>query len=271
MLHISAPGKLFISGEWSILEKGNICLVAAVNRRVHCQIDGLNGEEGKMQVYFSLKDFGINVMGDFDGTKLNFVALTDEEKKKLQFAKEAVEISLRYLNENSVKLRSFRLTSWGEDTNLEVDGKLTKVGFGSSAAAVVAIVAAVLRFHVQELDKETIYKLSMIVHYFAQGKIGSGFDVAASTYGGVFSYIAPDTEWLSVEIGKGEKIRDIVESEWPLLEIEEQQIPENLHLLVAWTKSSADTKEMIKNVKEWAKMNGEKYRECMSAIGNAAI
>ena len=35
----SAPGKLFISGEWAILAVGNYGLVAAVNNRVHVSID----------------------------------------------------------------------------------------------------------------------------------------------------------------------------------------------------------------------------------------
>jgi len=40
MLSYSAPGKLFISGEWAILEVGNHGLVAAVNNRVHVSLEG---------------------------------------------------------------------------------------------------------------------------------------------------------------------------------------------------------------------------------------
>ena len=43
MLSYSAPGKLFISGEWAILEVGNHGLVAAVNNRVHVSLEGTVG------------------------------------------------------------------------------------------------------------------------------------------------------------------------------------------------------------------------------------
>ena len=43
MAKYSAPGKLFISGEWAILEVGNFGLVAAVNNRVHVSVEPHQG------------------------------------------------------------------------------------------------------------------------------------------------------------------------------------------------------------------------------------
>ena len=77
-----------------------------------------------------------------------------------------------------------------------VGGQPKKAGFGSSAAVVVAAIASVLDFHGYKAGKDEIFKLATIAHYSAQGKIGSGFDVAASVYGGVFVYSRFDPEWL---------------------------------------------------------------------------
>jgi len=81
-IHYSAPGKLFIAGEWSILEKGNVGLVTAVNRRVHAVVDRFNTLTGT-SVCIRIRDFGINIIGEFNGKTLNFEALTDDEKSKI--------------------------------------------------------------------------------------------------------------------------------------------------------------------------------------------
>ena len=52
-LHYSAPGKLFISGEWAVLEVGNQGLVAAVNNRVHVFV------EESDEIIITAEDFGI--------------------------------------------------------------------------------------------------------------------------------------------------------------------------------------------------------------------
>jgi phosphomevalonate kinase len=65
---------------------------------------------------------------------------------------------------------------------------------GSSAALTTALVAGLLQFfdviHLQDVnrnarfaDRTIIHNLSQLVHAVAQGKIGSGFDVAAAVYG----------------------------------------------------------------------------------------
>mgnify|MGYP000138420300 CR=1 FL=1 len=67
MIKISAPGKLFLSGEWAVLEVGNPGVVAAVNRRVFVEI-----EESDV-ISVSVDDFGIeNAEAEFDGKNLDW-------------------------------------------------------------------------------------------------------------------------------------------------------------------------------------------------------
>ena len=65
---------------------------------------------------------------------------------------------------------------------------------GSSAALTTSLVGSLLQFFgiidlqstsstLREADRSIIHNLSQLIHSVAQGKIGSGFDVAAAVYG----------------------------------------------------------------------------------------
>lgn len=63
---------------------------------------------------------------------------------------------------------------------------------GSSAALTTSLVASLLQFFgvinlgatdLSRDDRSLIHNLSQLIHSVAQGKIGSGFDVAAAVYG----------------------------------------------------------------------------------------
>ncbi len=264
-VHYSAPGKLFISGEWAILEMGTRGLVAAVNKRVHSVVD-----ENHSGISVSIDDFGLkNLYADFDGLRLNFAESGHE--KELQFIKEAVEVSLQFLQDKKIPLKHFKIHTWGEDTTIEIDGQRKKIGFGSSAAATVAVIASVLDYHDYHASKEEFYKLAAIAHYFAQGKVGSAFDVAASAYGGVFVYSRFDPDWLTAKMESGEKIPSIVEKEWPGFLVEELEIPNDFRLIIGWTKEEASTSAMIKQMNEFKKTSGEKYEKVIGAVAECAL
>lgn len=75
------------------------------------------------------------------------------------------------------------------DVNGKVD--VAKTGLGSSAALTTSLVAAILQWfevvrlgmRVADEDRRLVHNLAQLVHANAQGKIGSGFDVAAAVYG----------------------------------------------------------------------------------------
>jgi phosphomevalonate kinase len=259
MIH-SAPGKLMLAGEWSVLELGNPCIVLSVNKRVYAEIAESEG------ISVTVDDFNIeSTKADFAGGKIAWLSATDEEKERLIFIKGAIETALQYLG----NYKPFRIRSWGEESQLEVDGTMKKIGFGSSAAAVVATVAAILKFNGNEIEskkaKDIIYKLSTIAHYFAQGKVGSAFDVAASTYGGATVYKRFDPGWLVEQI-KTKTVKEIAESEWPGFAAEELKLPDEFILLVGWTKESASTSAMVKQMDNFKKSSAEEYKKIYDAI-----
>ncbi|KAH7035511.1 ribosomal protein S5 domain 2-type protein [Microdochium trichocladiopsis] len=66
-----------------------------------------------------------------------------------------------------------------------------KTGLGSSAALVTSLTAALLTYYLSPSDfdlatpqgQRTLHNLAQAAHCAAQGKVGSGFDVAAAVYG----------------------------------------------------------------------------------------
>src|SRR3989338_4368326 len=267
-IHYSAPGKLFISGEWAILEVGNFGLVAAVNNRVHVSVEPLSGYDG---VSVTAEEFKIHdARAKLISGKLTFMNLDDKSKDVLKLLSMALETAMRFAGEKGREFKPFKISTSSKDTQFEVNGELKKVGFGSSAAVVVAAVAAVLDFLGCDASKEEIYKLATIAHYFAQGKVGSAFDVAASTYGGLFVYSRFDPDWLVKKVETGEKLSAIVSEKWSSLEIEELAVPENFSLLVGWTGDSASTSAMIKQMNEFKAKNEKDYHMRFSEIAATA-
>jgi phosphomevalonate kinase len=265
MIHVSAPGKLFLSGEWAVLEVGNPGIVTAVNKRVHCQIE----EAEKVSV--TIDDFGIKGLeGTFSDGKFTWDReLSEQEQKDTNFIRGSIETCIRYLGE----WKPFKLHTWGELSQITLEsGEAKKIGFGSSAASVVSVVGAILAFHGRDIStresKDIIYKLSALTHYFAQGKVGSAFDVAASTFGGAFVYKRFDPKWLVSEAESGKSVKELTEANWKGYEVEELSMPNGFRLLVGWTKESASTSAMVKQLNEWAKDNPEEYKKRFDDIAD---
>jgi phosphomevalonate kinase len=275
MIHVSAPGKQMMVGEWAVLEVGNPSIVAAVNKRVHCTVEDFHNTGDKAVpnhsvISITIDDFNIkNIVAHFDGSRLLFKELSDYEKEKLQFFKEAIEVTMQYLAERVDQLKDFHIHSWGELSQISVDGQDKKIGFGSSAAATVAVTAAILAHHGFETEKmkEEIYKLSTMAHYFAQGKVGSAFDIASSCYGGLLVYKRFDPSWLLAEVQR-DTIKGVVEKKWPALLLQELKIPKDFIFLVGWTKGSASTSAMIKQLDAFKNSRRSEYDDIMSSIGD---
>src|SRR3989344_4074434 len=185
---VSAPGKLMLSGEWSVLE-GAPCIVLAVSRKVYATAR----EAPKTSI--TLHDFNITTGAEISKLEVKFA----KDDPKLGFTKHAIGATLKYLTGKKIEPKNFTLET-RSDISKAVQGSQEKLGFGSSAAATAAILGAVLKLNgvgiETEQEKDALFKLAIIAHYKAQGKIGSGFDVAASVFGGALVYTRFDAERL---------------------------------------------------------------------------
>ena len=113
--------------------------------------------------------------------------------------------------------------------------------------------------------KDIVYKLSTIAHYFAQGKVGSAFDVAASTYGGATVYKRFDPDFLIKELGS-KTVKEVAEKEWSGFYAENLKIPDDFILLVGWTLESASTSAMVKQMDGFKNNNREEYNRMYNDI-----
>jgi phosphomevalonate kinase len=264
ILTVTAPGKLMLSGEWSVLERNVPCIVMAVNSRVYASIKTSN------EIKVFLRDFNI----ESDGKIVNDKIIFTDDQKELNFTKYAINMAIKVIKDRNMPLLNFYLETYTDTTILkdEETGEDLKVGFGSSAAAVVAIITAILAYHNivdinKQNDKELIFKLAILAHYFGQGKIGSGFDVAASTFGGVIKYKRFDPDWLQNNLKNAQgQITKVLSKNWPILEHNKISIPKDFVLFVAFTGTSASTRKLIAEIKDFKKNNPLDYQKIVNDI-----
>jgi phosphomevalonate kinase len=263
MLTLSAPGKLMLSGEWSILEKNVRCIVLAVEQRIFATI------HPSKEIKVHLKDFNIKSSARISEDSL----ILENRDDKLKFTQYAIDTAVKYLQTLNIPIKTFYLETWGEISTVKNQdtGEEMKVGFGSSAAAVVSIISVILQFHgvsyLNRQDKEKIFKLGIIAHYLGQGKIGSGFDVAASTFGGALIYRRFDPEWLQQNL-EAYPIAKVIDQEWPLLQNIPLKIPPELILIVGFTGTSASTRKLVKQMKLFKEKDPESYFTLISRIAD---
>lgn len=156
MITASAPGKLFLFGEYAVLE-GHLAIIAAVDRRAIVRF-----EPGAQ---------ALQVRGSFFSSP---VALTDPAASRVLAGVEAARAYGARVDGGVLDV----------DSRALFDGD-RKLGFGSSAAVCVATFAAVCAASGVTIDPVRAFPLCKAAHNRAQGTNGSGGDVAASLVGGL--------------------------------------------------------------------------------------
>lgn len=149
-----------------------------------------------------------------------------------------------------------------------------KTGLGSSAALVTAFTAAVLSYYLpqkvfdltSESGKRKLHNLAQAAHCAAQGKVGSGFDVASAVYGSCLyrrfspSILSSHGEPGTPEFGK--QLIDIVDEsgtngQWDTEIIKDQvKVPEGIRLVMCDVSCGSQTPGMVKQVLAWRKDTG---------------
>ncbi len=150
-----------------------------------------------------------------------------------------------------------------------------KTGLGSSAALVTAFTAAVINHYLDpdaaflktDVGKARLHNLAQAAHCAAQGKVGSGFDVAAAVYGScVYKRFSPSVlEGLAdtgIE-GFATRLKALVEGtdsshEWDTqIQRSSAVMPEGLRLIMCDVDCGSKTVGMVKKVLSWRKENHE--------------
>lgn len=145
-----------------------------------------------------------------------------------------------------------------------------KTGLGSSAALVTSLITALLAaFLPGGLDsrissqQDLVHNLAQAAHCAAQGKVGSGFDVAAAVYGSClyrrFSPAVLERVGEAGSKGFGERLHRCVENSdsdrgWDTEVVKQAvQIPKTLRLVMCDVDCGSQTPGMVKKVLAWRK------------------
>ncbi|MFK4071310.1 phosphomevalonate kinase [Streptomyces sp. NPDC029674] len=239
-----APGKLFVAGEYAVVEPGNPAIVVAVDRYVTVTVSD-PGEPG-VRLSSDLvagharcrwRDGRLDGTGPEDGQRL---------RDGFTHVAAAVETVARLLSERGLAVPPLDLSV---SSGLHEDG--TKFGLGSSGAVTVATVAAVASYSGLDLSHDARYRLAMLATAGLDAK-ASGGDLAAQTWGGWIAYRAPDRPAV-LDLARRAGVEEALRAPWPGFEVRRLPQPRGLSLEVGWTGTPASTTTLVSGLdrKAW--------------------
>ena len=239
-MKLSAPGKIFLAGEYAVLD-GAPALVAGLDLRLHAEC----GPAARTEL----------VRGDARWSSGPVPA-------ELRFAKAGLDLGARLCAEEGRAPRSLRL-SFEDDFSLAG----LKLGLGGSAAATVIGVRAACLAHERPVTDAEVLALAAAAHWAGQGGSGSGGDVAACTLGGVLRVRALHA-WRSAEEVLQTPARALAQA--TPVEALRLRVPDDLRLLLIFTGVPADSRALVRGVKAFAAARPLEWKEHAARIAAAS-
>ncbi|MDQ6110682.1 phosphomevalonate kinase [Enterococcus gallinarum] len=234
MIEISVPGKLFIAGEYAVVEPGHPAIIVAVDQFINVTIEGARKNGSIQSAQYS--DLPIR------WTRRNGELVLDHRENPFHYILAAIRLTEKYAQEKGTLLSFYDLKVTSELDNS--NGR--KYGLGSSGAVTVATVKALNLYYDLKMDRLTQFKIAALAHLAVQGN-GSCGDIAASCYGGWLAFSTFDHEWV---LRKQQEwtLTQLLTSDWPELSIRPLTVPKSLRLLIGWTGSPASTSDLVDQV-----------------------
>lgn len=250
LVEASAPGKLYIAGEYAVVEPGHPAIIIAVDQFITVTITSAT-KSGSIQ---SAQYSELPVKWTRRGGEL----VLDIRENPFHYILAAIKITEKYAREQGKELAFFDLKVTSELDNS--NGR--KYGLGSSGAVTVATVKALSAFYELPLTPMMTFKLAALAHLEVQGN-GSCGDIAASSYGGWIAFATFDQQWLKKE-QQSESITNLLTKEWPYLTITPLPEVPHLRLLIGWTGSPASTSDLVDQVNESRADKQTSYEEFLA-------
>ena len=232
MISKKFPGKLFIIGEYFIMEPHQKAVIAAMNKYLTVDIRQHD------QLQFNSQ------YGSFQGNNL-------PENKQLHLSFYTIETAFEYLEHISIVPQ--------KDININIESELLydgkKIGLGSSGVLVVSILWGILTYHKVEFDNIELFKLAVLVQKRVND-LSSGGDIAAAIYQRTITYERYDADWLSAQTFS----YDLIKMPWPKLKIKPfiHQLPK---MTVAWSEKENNTSKYLEKFMEFKEGKPIKFNE----------
>lgn len=210
MIETRAAGKLFIVGEYAVVEAGEPAVLVAVDRFLRVRLT--------------------------ERATANETS-SDPVSTHVRSAINAVDELRR---ERGLPERFFDIETASELD--DTDGR--KFGLGSSGAVTVATVEALdqlYRLHLSPVERFRVALLATI----ELSPQSSGGDLAASTFGGWVRYCSPNRDVLRAHRAAHGITSAMRDEHWIGCEVQQLSAPAELELLVGWTGSPASTETLV--------------------------
>ncbi|PFH62369.1 hypothetical protein XA68_13963 [Ophiocordyceps unilateralis] len=307
---VSAPGKVLLTGGYLVLDREHTGLVSGLSARINVVAGEITTGQG-VQLSEMVVDspqfldaqwrYGYHLAAEGGGIKVTQLQVISRNK----FVETTLSFVLTYINHVALSssgrgIGSARLIILADNdyysqtpsAAFDARGRFAKftvpltrahkTGLGSSAALVTAIAASLLchylpedRFDVSTTKgRATLHNLAQAAHCAAQGKVGSGFDVAAAVYGScVYRRFSPHV--LSRlpapgEAGFSDSLAAVVDGGWDV-EIDSggMRIPDGLTLHMCDVDGGTQSVGMAKKVLSWRSRHPETCSELWQRLQTA--
>lgn len=315
---VSCPAKVLVAGGYLVLDRDYTGLVFGLDARIHTVVEPIKTKPGvsiseiivtSPQFREAIWEYGYRSQGEDAGMKVTQLSIGHEQSisaSRNPFIETALVYALSYIQ----KLQPGRLiesstirvladqayysnpgkpkseNSRFKDFNVTLK-EAHKTGLGSSAALVTSFTAAVLSFYlpkeVFDLQTQdglrTLHNLAQASHSQAQGKVGSGFDIASAVYGScLYKRFSP--KLLSnlpqpSTSGFADQLKSLIEGDTWDTEIQKAAIkmPKGLRLVMCDVDCGSETPSMVKKVLAWREANKESADKLWKDLqaGNEAL
>ncbi|QIW98845.1 hypothetical protein AMS68_004363 [Peltaster fructicola] len=287
---VSAPGKVLVAGGYLVLDRAYTGLVFGLSARIHVVITSGSVKDGSPLISVrspqfdepswdyihqqAAEDGGIEITqstgtadrptsrNPFVETTLRYVLSYISKLTNASFG----SASLIILADNDYYTTPAELPNGERFHNFRIPlSKVHKTGLGSSAALVTALTAALLQHYLPEFDlksngaKQRLHNLAQAAHCAAQGKVGSGFDVASAVFGSCIyrrfspqilsSLPEPGTDAFATRLVQAVNETDV---RWDTEILKnEVVVPKGLRMVMCDVSCGSQTPGMVKKVLAW--------------------
>lgn len=279
----SAPGKALLVGGYLVLEPEYRSYVVALSARMHAVVSTSAPErKGSPVIQLTSSQFN-NDCWNFEVEQNDGYLAKEKYNKKNPFIEKVLFNVLNYFNppistlqdihidifsdsgyhsQSSSTLKKNNFKEFAFHTKSITD--VPKTGLGSSAGLVTVLTTALASVFKPDLnvcstsELEFVHKLAQVAHCQAQGKVGSGFDVASATFGSIIYQRfepklitnLPDHSETGIQVYR-ESLQSLVdEINWNIT-IDRVKLPEKLRLMMGDVNNGSETTKLVAKVKEW--------------------
>ena len=255
-----------------MVEPGNIGYVTTVDSYITAQVKLTENTD----VVLNAPDLGLRASGNINPSD---ATINMDVPSELSLLLSTARVAASLASSEGYKITGFELTTSSDEAMLyktiggSASKKVSKSGLGSSAAVAVSATDAILSaLGHADAGKHMVHKLAQISHSIATGKVGSGFDIAAATFGSiVYSRYNPSILKGLPQDFTPDDIKNTVNSDWGYT-AESLPLPKIFSATVAnFVGDSTTTTKMVGSVNDFKMSSPDLYNALIKEMNAHAV